>query len=141
MKVIYPFKINSKIFQKVLIYYSKLVYNTRMLNKLKENKLKNQITEREELLQAVSDAHKYALGFRPNINFYTDYSNKELESEARRYCDIANEETECEENYKAGLGYISNNTLNKTLNTYIQYGAKNLYIARNWLIAANKEVA
>ena len=106
-----------------------------------KNKMKNQITEREELLQAVSDAHKYALGCRPNINFYNDYSNNQLESEARRYCDIANQEIESEENYKAGLGYISNNALNKTLNTYMQYGAKNLYIARSWLMEANKEVA
>ena len=56
----------------------------------------DQLSEKEQLLQYISDAHKDAYGFRPRGQYGDDWSVEELRVELDRLCDYANEVYELE---------------------------------------------
>ena len=95
----------------------------------------DQLSEKEQLLQYISDAHKDAYGFRPRGQYGDDWSVEELRVELDRLCDYANEvyelEKACEverlEEFEANLVKLMN------------CGAKSRMEALRWIIEADED--
>ena len=100
----------------------------------KENNMKewDQLSEREQLLTYISDAHKDAYGFRPRGQYGDDWSVEELRVELDRLCDYANEVYEQEQ---AAAEEAADEFDALVANT-IASGAANREQAIRWLVEA-----
>ena len=95
----------------------------------------DQLSEKEQLLQYISDAHKDAYGFRPRGQYGDDWSVEELRVELDRLCDYANEVYELEkareverlEEFEAHLVKLQ------------EHGAENRMQALRWVIEADRD--
>ena len=93
----------------------------------------NELSEKEQLLQYISDEHKSAYGFRPRGD-WTDWSVVELRAELDRLHEAAEEAYKQQqaleaENYKA---------LHKHFADLVNMGAKNFKQALAWDIQAEE---
>ena len=60
-----------------------------------------EITARDSMLQYISDGHKDAYGFRPDLSRYSEWSEDELSAECDRISDAVGESIRAEEQQKA----------------------------------------
>ena len=95
----------------------------------------DQLSEKEQLLQYISDAHKDAYGFRPRGQYGDDWSVEELRVELDRLCDYANEVYELEKAREVERLEEFEATLVKLMNC----GAKSRMEALRWIIEADED--
>ena len=95
----------------------------------------DQLSEKEQLLQYISDAHKDAYGFRPRGQYGDDWSVEELRVELDRLCDYANEMYELEKAREVERLEEFEATLVKLMNC----GAKSRMEALRWIIEADED--
>ena len=95
----------------------------------------DQLSEKEQLLQYISDAHKDAYGFRPRGQYGDDWSVEELRVELDRLCDYANEVYELEKAREVEKLEEFEATLVKLMNC----GAKSRMEALRWIIEADED--
>ena len=94
-----------------------------------------QLSEKEQLLQYISDAHKDAYGFRPRGQYGDDWSVEELRVELDRLCDYANEVYELEKAREVERLEEFEANLVKLMNC----GAKSRMEALRWIIEADED--
>ena len=95
----------------------------------------DQLSEKEQLLQYISDAHKDAYGFRPRGQYGDDWSVEELRVELDRLCDYANEVYELEKAREVERLEEFEANLVKLMNC----GAKSRMEALRWIIEADED--
>ena len=95
----------------------------------------DQLSEKAQLLQYISDAHKDAYGFRPRGQYGDDWSVEELRVELDRLCDYANEVYELEKAREVERLEEFEATLVKLMNC----GAKSRMEALRWIIEADED--
>ena len=95
----------------------------------------DQLSEKEQLLQYISDAHKDAYGFRPRGQYGDDWSVEELRVELDRLCVYANEVYELEKAREVERLEEFEATLVKLMNC----GAKSRMEALRWIIEADED--
>ena len=95
----------------------------------------DQLSEKEQLLQYISDCHKHAYGFRPRGQYGDDWSVEELRVELDRLCDYANEVYELEKAREVERLEEFEATIVKLMNC----GAKSRMEALRWIIEADED--
>ena len=95
----------------------------------------DQLSEKEQLLQYISDAHKDAYAFRPRGQYGDDWSVEELRVELDRLCDYANEVYELEKAREVERLEEFEANLVKLMNC----GAKSRMEALRWIIEADED--
>lgn len=92
-----------------------------------------------QLVTTAYEVCKDAYGYKPDWDILESSSIESLQARIDRACQFIAEENQSLRNQKRGFGYIHDEWLKDTLDTYIEYGAGDEATAKRWLRNAVKQ--
>ena len=93
----------------------------------------------ERLVTTAFEICKDAYGYKPDWGILENHTVEELQFRIDRASQDMDEEDQAYRNQKRGFGYLCDQGLKNTLDTYIEYGAGDKATAKRWLRNAVKQ--
>lgn len=92
-----------------------------------------------QLVTTAYELCKDAYGYNPDWGVFESSSIESLQARIDDACQFIDQENQAHRNHKRGFGYICDQGLKDTLDTYIEYGAGDKATAKRWLRNAVKQ--